>query len=82
MELEAEILSHLFSGASIRIRFPVRGQELRELLEIERLAALREIQAIIADPAFNDPTCFERIEAIVSALEARGISCGSRHDFG
>ena len=82
MELEAEILSHLLSGAPIRIRFPVGGQALRELLEIESLAALREIQSIIADPVLDDPTCFGRIEAIVCALEAHGILCGGRHDFG
>ena len=82
MELEAEILSHLLSGAPIRIRFPVGGQVLRELLEIESLAALREIRAIIAAPALDDPACFDRIEAIVCALETHGISCGSRHDFG
>lgn len=44
--------------------------------------ALRNIQKILADDTLDDPTCFHRIEAIVSLLEDMGFSCGGRHDFG
>ena len=39
--------------------------------------ALRQIQDTL-----SDETCFAKIEAIVGLLEALGLSCGSRHDFG
>ena len=44
--------------------------------------ALRQIQEILADDMLSDETCFAKIEAIVGLLEALGLSCGSRHDFG
>ena len=51
-------------------------------LECECMAALSRIRAVLADDSLEDPECFERIERIVCELEALGVDCGSRHDFG
>ena len=42
---------------------------------------LRKIRAVLDDDTLDDAACFQRIEAIISALEAIG-SGSSRHDFG
>lgn len=44
--------------------------------------ALRRIQEIVCDETLSDPECFGKIEAIVTLLEALGLTCGGRHDFG
>jgi len=44
--------------------------------------ALCRIRAILDEDSLSDGECFERIEAIVMALENIGMDGGSRHDFG
>lgn len=43
--------------------------------------ALLRIRDILADGGLSDEACFAKIEAVVSLLEALGVSCGGRHDF-
>lgn len=47
----------------------------------EALALLEEIREILNDGRLDDPGCFARINALVSAFHRRGIGV-SRHDFG
>ena len=43
--------------------------------------ALWKIREILADDTLDDPSCFQRIEAIVKLMEELDICCGNRHDF-
>lgn len=45
------------------------------------LELLEGIREILNDDTLDDPECFYKIEAIVSAFHRRGIDV-SRHDFG
>ena len=58
------------------------AMSINDSIEGECLAALKKIQAVIRDDSLTDEDCFEKIERIVCELEARGIDCGGRHDFG
>lgn len=55
----------------------------RLLLELnsEAIKILQDIQAILDDETLDDPECFHKIEAIVSAFYAHGVDT-FRHDFG
>lgn len=53
--------------------------DANEIIDSRAICMLQEIQKIIKNEKYND---FEAIEEIVSLLEANGISCGGRHDFG
>ena len=44
--------------------------------------ALWKIREVLADDTLDDPSCFQRIEAIVKLMEELDIYCGNRHDFG
>lgn len=47
----------------------------------EALALLKEIRGILDDGSLDDPECFAKIDALVSAFHRRGVPV-SRHDFG
>ena len=49
--------------------------------ENEALRVLRQIQIILDDDSVDDEACFMRIERIVQAFHAAGIST-PRHDWG
>ena len=46
------------------------------------LTTLQKIKAIVDDDSLDDPSCFMKIEEVLSALEAIGSDGGFRHDFG
>ena len=52
-----------------------------QIVESACYQTLRKIRAVLDDDTLDDAACFQRIEAIISALEAIGIG-SSRHDFG
>ena len=52
-----------------------------QIVESVCYQTLRKIRAVLDDDTLDDAACFQRIEAIISALEAIG-SGSSRHDFG
>lgn len=56
------------------------GEIVKEM-EGDALRILEKIQTILNDDTLDDPDCFARIEAIVRAFEANGITT-SRHDWG
>ena len=82
MDLYAQIVCRLLESGRARIRVSGLPKDASGLVEGECLAALKKIQAVIRDDSLTDEDCFERIEQIVCELEARGIDCGGRHDFG
>lgn len=53
---------------------------LRQETESAALRVLSEIQTILNDDTLDDPSCFRRIEAVVNAFHAQGLST-TRHDF-
>lgn len=50
-------------------------------VESVALSVLAQIKTILDDNTLDDPECFQRIEAIINALHAQGVST-SRHDWG
>lgn len=68
----AQVLKYLFEEGML--------QALAREAESAALRALSEIQMILNDDALDDPACFRRIEAIVSAFRAQGLGT-TRHDF-
>lgn len=50
-------------------------------IESAALSILAQIKSILDNETLDDPECFQRIEAIINALHAQGLST-SRHDWG
>lgn len=69
MTIGREVLAHLDC------------QNLTQLAQYEATELLETIRHILDDDSLDDPECFHKIEAIVSAFHRHGIS-SSRHDFG
>ena len=60
----------------------IQTQELLGEMMRERCCrALEDIRAVLDDDTLDDPSCFQRIERIVTVYEALGAGGGSRHDF-
>lgn len=55
------------------------ADELAPRLNAEAMDLLSQIKAILDDEALEDPECFRRVDAIVSAFWAKGIYT-PRHD--
>ena len=47
--------------------------EVAALAERHALSLISQIREILDDPALDDPTCFQRIDAIVSAWHEAGL---------
>ena len=58
----------------------LQADDLRSMMESEALDPLSQIKAILDDDTAEDPECFYRIDAIVSAFGAKGIYT-TRHDW-
>ena len=82
MKLFREILIKAIEKMEIDASFSDFIMSAAAVVELESYNALCKIKAIIEDESLDDPTCFHKIEAIVSELEALGSDGGSRHDFG
>ena len=52
-----------------------------ELIEQRCYHTILQIYQILSDDSIEDPECFQKIEAIVSAFDQLGIGSGGRHDF-
>lgn len=66
------LIDHLLSSMA--------PEDILSLAESSAGTLLREIQAILDDESLDDPTCFRRIDAIVSAFHKQGVGT-TRHDF-
>lgn len=56
-------------------------QSLLPEIDSEATKILQDIRTILDDDRLDDPECFHKIEAIVSAFHRYGLST-TRHDFG
>lgn len=79
MDILRMMVADRLSRGEVRI---VLDQETVKRLEIDCVAVLARIRAVLADDSLDDPECFERIERIVCEMESLGLDCGARHDFG
>lgn len=59
----------------------INRKALVEEVNTAALELLEEIQEILNDGRMDDPECFYRIDAIVSAFHRQNVDV-SRHDFG
>lgn len=48
--------------------------------EKHAIETLEEIRRVLNDDSVDDPECFQRIEAIICAMESGGLHI-NRHDF-
>lgn len=55
-------------------------KEIAEAMESKAVRTLEHIRHILNDDSVDDPECFQRIEAILTALEEAGIFT-TRHDW-
>lgn len=65
------------------MRFLKREETARRIAretEKKAIEALEEIRRVLDDDSLEDPECFRRIDAIVSALDSHGIYT-HRHDW-
>ena len=58
-----------------------RLHNMKQDTEGDALRVLEQLKRILDDPTLDDPDCFLRIEHIVQAFYAHGIST-TRHDWG
>lgn len=58
----------------------VTPEDLLFYMQLNAVTILAQIKDILDDESQDDPACFRRIDAIVSAFHAQGIST-TRHDF-
>lgn len=77
MELSERILCNIIAHEVI----PSLPIEWDNLIELKCYQAIEQIYQIVSDDTMEDPECFQRIEAIVCALEELGIGGGGRHDY-
>lgn len=78
---EKKLYEQVIGAAVIEYMKNYEPQRLLLELNSEAVGILHEIQTILDDETLNDPECFYKIDAIVSAFHAHGIDT-SRHDFG
>lgn len=71
-ELAAEAMRYLKQTETIR--------RIAQETEKKAIEVLEEIRRVLNDDSLEDPECFQRIEAILTALENAGIFT-SRHDW-
>lgn len=67
-----EVLKYLYKEGVLKT--------LAQETETAALRVLSEVQTILNGSTLDDPVCFRRIDAIVSAFHAQGLST-NRHDF-
>ena len=58
----------------------LRPADLVPLAESNALKLIAEIKAVLDDDSLEDPTCFQRIDALVDAFYARNVHT-PRHDW-
>lgn len=82
---EQQILRDLYIRelGELNIRFWESADPAAALPAVESrtLRLIAEIKSVLDDETLDDPECFHRIERIVNALAAGGVST-TRHDWG
>lgn len=82
MDLYQEIIAHALWQYGLRIDIPNLDTDPKTWIENSCYQALTQIKGILVDENLDDPTCFQKIEAIVKVFEDMGSDGGGRHDFG
>lgn len=59
---------------------PVTPEDMLYYMQLNTVTLLSQVKAILDDESLDDPTCFRRIDAIVSAFHKQGVGT-TRHDF-
>ena len=77
-----DILAQAISTEAVRGCLSSFETSVTELVELQCFQAIKDIRKILEDEGLEDMECFWKIEKIVCRLEALGLSCGDRHDFG
>lgn len=57
------------------------AEHFSSIVHSDAVQVLDQIQSVLDDDSLDDPECFQKIEAIVTAFQRYGIST-PRHDFG
>lgn len=82
--MNTEIPQALYEGTVERLIMTyaksLRTEDLLPIMESETVDLLSRIKAILDDDTVEDPECFHRIDAIVSAFWAKGVYT-PRHDW-
>ena len=66
----------------MEVTFPDLRLDAQALVGEKCYRALEKIRDIIRDWSLTDPECYQKIEAIIWALEEVGSSGGVRHYWG
>jgi len=82
MDLLLDMIAQALGRNEIQIVIGGKASDPAPWIEGKCYRILKKIQAIVGNDQLDDAQCFERIEAIMAALEEEGVDCGSRHDFG
>lgn len=82
MEMYFELLLHAMENNTLQISFPDFTGDIPAIIRDKSYETLQKIKAVVQDDSLSDADCFDKIEAIVRALEDAGIDPGARHDFG
>ena len=80
MDLYQQILMHILEEKKDALSTPEIKAAMDRAVELKSYHTLVKIKQIIEDESLEDPECFQRIEAILTALENAGIFT-SRHDL-
>jgi len=81
MDMYQEILAHAIWQHGAKVEIPGLNLSAQEIVDGTCYRALKTIRAILDNDSLDDPTCFKKIEAVVTLLGEYGIFT-SRHDFG
>ena len=79
MELYQEILIKFLVDHYYESPMQVFDPMVKDIVEWESYTALCSIREIIQNEKFSDFECYEKVEAIINALEEIGSTGGERH---
>lgn len=57
------------------------AERFSSIVHSDAVQVLDQIQSVLDDDSLDDPECFQKIEAIVTAFQRYGLPV-ARHDFG
>lgn len=80
-DAEAAMYERAAGAAALEYLKQYSPQHMAQMLNVEAMQLIKEIQTVLDDDSLEDPECFQKIEAIVTAFYRHGVSV-NRHDFG
>ena len=82
MEPWKDILAQALATERLRENLRDFTLDPAALAEMKCYQAIKDIKEILEREDLDDAACFWRIEEVLCRLEALGLFCGTRHDFG